>query len=109
VLEQVSKTGPSRGLVLGAYVVPHLNINHGRLVVFDQASLKTIWEGQGSNRRLREGDGFANPREKEKSEREDDDARYAGWMEDARQPAPNLEGSSLQIVNFIIDPHEVMK
>jgi hypothetical protein len=79
------------------------------LVVFHQAGLKTIWEGQGSNRRLREGDGFANPREKEKRDREDDRAHRAGWMEDARQPAPNLEGLSLQILNFIIDPHEVMK
>jgi hypothetical protein len=79
------------------------------LVVFHQAGLKTIWKGQGSNRRLREGDSLANPREKEKREREGERAHGAGWMEDARQPAPNLEGPSLQIVDFIIDPHEVMK
>jgi hypothetical protein len=78
-------------------------------MVFHKADLETIWEGQRSNRRLRKGDSFANRREEEKSNREDYDARLAAWMEDARQPAPNLQGLSLQIVNFIIDPHEEMK
>jgi hypothetical protein len=79
------------------------------LVVFHKAGLKTIGEGQRSNSRLRQGDGLANSREEEKRDREDERAHRAGWMEDARQLAPNLEGLSLQILNFIIDPHEEMK
>jgi hypothetical protein len=70
-----------------------LNVDHGRLVVLHKAGLETVGKGQRSDRRSREGDGFrlaANPREKEKSDREDDRARLGGLMEDSRQPTPNL-------------------
>jgi len=83
VFEQVGKTGPSRDLVLGAHVVPDLNVDHGRLMVLHKAGLETVGKGQRSDRRSREGDGFANPREKEKSNREDDRARLAPCMDDA--------------------------
>jgi len=89
-------------------VVPDLNVDHGRLVVFHKAGLETVGKGQRSDRRSREGDGFrleANPREKEKSDREDDRARLGGLMEDSRQPAPNLKRFSLQSSDFIIEPH----
>jgi hypothetical protein len=106
VFEQVSKTRPPRGLVLRAYVIPDLNIDHGRLVVFHKANLEAVWKGQGSNSRLREGDGFANPREKEQSRREDGRAQFVWLMENSRQLAPNLEGFSLPSVDFIIEPHK---
>jgi hypothetical protein len=104
----VGKTGPSRDLVLGAHVVPDLNVDHGRLVVFHKAGLETVGKGQRSDRRSREGNGFrftANPREKEKSDREDDRARLGGLIEDSRQPAPNLKRPSVQSFDFIIEPH----
>ena len=109
VFEQVRKTGPSRGLVLGAHVVPDLNVDHGRLVVFHKAGLETVGKGQRSDRRSRQGDGFrlaANPREKEKSDREDDHARLGGLIEDSRQPAPNLKRPSVQGFHSIIEPHK---
>ena len=109
VFEQVGKTGPSRDLVLGAHVVPDLNVDHGRLVILHKAGLETVGKGQRSDRRSRQGDGFANPREEEKSDREDDRARLRGLMEDSRQPAPNLKRFSLRTVNLIIEPYNVMR
>jgi hypothetical protein len=47
-------------------------------VVLHKAGFETIRKGQRSDSRLREGDSFANPREKEKSDREDDRARLGG-------------------------------
>ena len=90
-------------------MVPDLNVDHGRLMVFHKAGLETVGKGQRSDRRSREGDAFANPREKEKSDREDGRARLGGLMEDSRQPAPNLKGFSLRTVNFIIEPYNVMR
>jgi hypothetical protein len=111
VFEQVGKTGPSRDLVLGAHVVPDLNVDDGRLVVLHKAGPETVGKGQRSDRRSREGDGFdlaANPRKKEKNDREDDHARPGGLMEGSQQPVPNLKRFSLQSSDFIIEPHNVM-
>jgi hypothetical protein len=83
-----------------------LDIDHGRLVVFHKAGFQAVWKGQGSNSRLREGDCFANPREKEQSRREDDRAQFVWLMENSRQPAPNLEGFSPPSVDFIIEPRK---
>jgi hypothetical protein len=91
VFEEVSKTGPSRNLVLRAYVIPNLNVDHGRLVVLHKAGFETIGESHRPDSRMREGDGFANPVEKEKKGCGDHGVRQADWMEDARQLAANLK------------------
>jgi hypothetical protein len=83
-----------------------LNTNYGRLVVFHKAGLKTIWQGQRSNRRLRQGDGFANPREEEKSGPENDRAPPARYVEGARRPAHNLNAFPLHTLDFITRSHK---
>jgi hypothetical protein len=45
VFKQVGKSGSSGYLVLGAHVVPDLNIDDRGLMIFDKAGLETVWKG----------------------------------------------------------------
>jgi hypothetical protein len=44
VLEEMRKAGTAEGLVFGTDVIPNVNGNRGRSVIFRQDHGKTIWE-----------------------------------------------------------------